>query len=71
MNEDALKLLSKTSPVMPVGYNPATINPTLTKFTATPLQYLKVVLHPLDKMPKWHYAPDQPSLAIVSEIVVN
>ncbi len=71
MDKNKLKLLSKSSPIMPVGFSPATISPTQTTFPLTTLKYIKVVLHPLLKMPKWHFAADQPSLALLSEVVVN
>ena len=66
-----LKLLSKYKIDMPKGYDPAVIYPAKISFSPAVVKYVKVVIHPLRKIPDWHYNKGKPSVALVSEIVVN
>ena len=66
-----LKLLSKTNPTIPKGYDPPSVQPSKMNFKPAMVQYVRIVVHPLKKIPKWHYNQGKPSLALVSEVIMN
>ena len=66
-----LKLLSKTTPKMPEGYDPAATIQMKQSFPKTTVKYLKLVMQPIKHMPVWHYGKGKPGWILLSELIVN
>jgi mono/diheme cytochrome c family protein len=71
MDKQSWKPLSKKKTNMPTGYESAGLVQSKVSFTPASVKHLKLVLHPLKKIPDWHYSKGKPSVALVSEIVVH
>lgn len=66
-----LKLLSKTTPEMPKGYDPAAVVQMKTSFEKTTVKCIKLVMQPIRHMPAWHYGKGKAGWVLVSELIAN
>ena len=66
-----LTMLAKVRSAMPMGYQPSVIAPVKFVLRHTVVKYIKVVIHPLKKIPAWHHNKGKAAVALVGEIVVN
>jgi hypothetical protein len=71
MDRKNMKLLSKLQPAIPTGYDPSSIIRSNLSCKPSTVKYVKLVIHPLKKIPNWHHNKGKPALAMVGEIVVN
>ncbi len=71
MDKQRWKPLLKKTIVMPKGYEPAGLVQSKLNFAPASVKHLKLVMHPLKKIPGWHHNKGKPSMALISEIVVN
>lgn len=69
--ENQWKLLSKFKPVIPKENFPHTLPLIGTKFKASTVKYIKIVVKPLEKIPGWHPAKDKRALFLVDEMFFN
>lgn len=66
-----LKLLSKMVPEQPGKYIPAVRKGFECKFDPTDLTVIKIVVHQVDKLPKWHAGKGQKGWFFIDEVLVN
>ena len=70
-DQNNLKFLGKTAPEMPSTYHPPGINYVRASFIPATIQYLKIIAHPVYRMPAWHSSKGNPARMLISEMVVN
>ena len=70
-DKDHLKFLGKTVPELPTTYHPPGINYVRANFIPSNIQYLKVIAHPVYRMPSWHHSKGNPARMLISEMVIN
>lgn len=70
-DKNHLKLLGKTAPEIPKAYRPPGINYVRARFNPTTIKFLKVIAHPVYRMPSWHSKKGDPARMLISEMVVN
>ena len=66
-----LRLIGRTSPVMPSDYRKPYIQLFDCTFEPARVRYLKIVAKPVMKLPGWHKRKGKPALLLVDEILVN
>ena len=69
--KDQLKLLGKITPQMPKKNEDAKMIQEKISFAPAEVKYMKIVVKPLQKLPKWHDGKGQRAWIFLSEIVVN
>ncbi|MHA8087397.1 c-type cytochrome domain-containing protein [Aquirufa sp. Wall-65K1] len=69
--ENQWKLLSKFKPAIPKENFTHTLPLIGTKFKASSVKYIKIVVKPLEKIPGWHPAKDKRALFLVDEMFFN
>lgn len=69
--KNKLKLLGKITPQLPKEYRDAKMIQEKISFTPSQIKYMKIVVKPLSKLPKWHDGKGEPAWIFLSEVVVN
>lgn len=66
-----LKLLGRKVPDQPKNYVPSTREGYELKFDATTLTYIKIIVTPVQKLPKWHAGKGEKGWFFIDEVLVN
>jgi hypothetical protein len=66
-----LKLVGKITPQMPKKNEDAKLIQEKISFAPAEVKYMKIVVKPLEKLPKWHDGKGQRAWIFLSEVVVN
>jgi len=66
-----LKLLKRITPSQPAKMQPAYLKAYDLKFETITARYLKLIVNPVSKLPKWHPAKGQKGWFFTDEIIVN
>ncbi len=66
-----LKLLGRIAPEQPSKAQPAYQKRFEVKFSAITVKYLKLIVNPVQKLPKWHPGKGQKGWVFADEIIVN
>ena len=67
----SLKLLGKIKPAQPDSAGPSYMRPFECAFDKTSVKYIKLVVIPVVKLPKWHTAKGEKGWIFIDEILVN
>ena len=68
---DQLKLLSKLTPDQPKEYAPSARKGFECKFDTATVSCMKIIVNPVDKLPKWHAAKGKKGWFFVDEVLLN
>lgn len=66
-----LKLLGKVNPEQPKDFGVGLVLPVEVKTNGSPLQYIKVIVTPVMKLPPWHPGKGDKGWAFIDEIMIN
>jgi len=66
-----LKRLGTLEPKQPKKYIPSSRQGYKCKFETTTVQYIKIIVNPVNKLPKWHAGKGQKGWFFVDEVLVN
>jgi uncharacterized membrane protein len=70
-DEKNLKLLSRLTPEQPEKYVPSRREGYTCTFDSTTVSYIKIIVTPVQKLPKWHDGKKQKGWFFVDEVLVN
>jgi hypothetical protein len=71
MDAESMKLLSRKKVVVPEKYDPTSVMPARLIFDPVEVRVIRLVVHPVKKIPKWHYNKGNPSISLITEVVVQ
>jgi uncharacterized membrane protein len=69
--KNSLKLLGKLSPVQPDSIKPVYLKGYEIKFAPVSIQYIKLIVIPVNKLPKWHSGKGEKGWVFADEVFIN
>lgn len=66
-----MKLLGKVNPEQPTQIDAGLVLPVEVKTNGAPIQYIKVIMTPVMKLPPWHPGKGEKGWAFIDEIMIN